>query len=166
MPIKRIRKESLVNLGVSTAMGLSRRRVLAENPELPERLVRELRRIQLGQNEYRRLLSSALESAALECLASFRADLKAGKVTPATKPIAAGIFLDKANLLGGQVAAQTTNPTAEISDYGTKSKEEIMDALLLPQTGDAAESVAKAPPPTLNPTISGRSHMEDPSVAS
>ncbi len=141
MPTKSIRKEDLVKLGVSTAMGVSRRRVLAENPELPERLVRELKRVQLGQHEYRRLLSSALENAALECLASFRADLRAGKVSPSTKPIAAGIFLDKAHLIGSRAAIQVINATSEINDYGTKSKEEIMAALLLPQTGDVVESV-------------------------
>jgi hypothetical protein len=142
MPTKSIRKEDLVKLGVSTAMGVSRRRVLAENPELPERLVRELKRVQLGQHEYRRLLSSALENAALECLASFRADLRAGKVSPSTKPIAAGIFLDKAHLIGSRAAIQVVNATTEINDYGAKSKEEIMEALLLPKTGDAVESVA------------------------
>jgi hypothetical protein len=151
MPTKSIRKEDLVKLGVSTAMGVSRRRVLVENPELPERLVRELKRVQLGQHEYRRLLSSALENAALECLASFRADLRAGKVSPSTKPIAAGIFLDKAHLIGSRAAIQVMNATTEINDYGTKSKEEIMEALLLPKTGDVVESVAMEITPTKHP---------------
>jgi hypothetical protein len=43
------------------------------------------------------------------------------------------------------------NATTEINDYGTKSKEEIMEALLLPKTGDVVESVAMEITPTKDP---------------
>jgi hypothetical protein len=144
MKIKKLSKNALVNLGVAVAKGVSRRKIMSQDSELPERLVRELQKVRLGESEYRERVTAALEDAALESLESFRADLRDGKVSPSTKPIAAGIFFDKIQTLHSRSVMHTANVCVQVNEYGSRSREEIMHDLLLPWNGDAQQPIAES----------------------
>ena len=122
-----------MDLGVQVAQGQSRRRIIAQNPAIPERLVREMKKAGLGEGEYRDMMTNALQEAAAEALESWRKDLADGKVPPSSKPIAAAVYLDKAAMLTGKTAMESINVSLMVNSYGTspagKSREEIIRSL-------------------------------------
>jgi hypothetical protein len=147
---KSVGQEQLIELGAAVASGESRREILAKHPEAPERLVRELQRVGLGVEEYRKKVEAEFQSAALESVASYREDLRQGKVSPNTKPIAAGIFADKAAGVHGAAALRSIDVSVTVNSYGSeRSKEQILASLfprpdpipLLVENGDSAESI-------------------------
>ena len=122
-------KYSLVQLGVQVAKCTPRRAIMAQNPAYPERLVRELQRVGLGQAEYITLVRNELLETVREIVASFREDLHAGKVTPSTKAIAAGIFTDKFAVLTGSASMEAVDTGAMVGWSGSKSREELIASL-------------------------------------
>lgn len=146
---KTVDQKQLIDIGAAVASGESRREILAKHPEAPERLVRELQRVGLGVEEYRKKVEAEFQSAALESVASYREDLRLGKVSPNTKPIAAGIFADKAAGVHGASALRSIDVNVTVNSYGTRSKEEILAALypkpeaisVLAENGDTTELI-------------------------
>lgn len=146
---------ALVELGAEVAKGTSRRKIMAEHPEVPERLVRALQQAGLGVEEYRQKILSEFQDAALESVQSYREDLRQGKVSPNTKPLAAGILFDKAEGAGNLAKLQSIGVNIQINQYGTAgiTKEQIIANLsqvtpispVLVETGDAAQPIEESP---------------------
>lgn len=65
-----------------SATGVSRRRILAKNSQIPERLIREIQRSGLGQPKFMKMFRTELGEAAAETLAMYRRELKAGRMPP------------------------------------------------------------------------------------
>ncbi len=139
---KKLSKNALVKIGVAVAKGEPRRTILAQHKDAPERLVRELQRVRLGQDEYREMMQGDLRDAASKSVKSYLQDLADGKVPPSTKPIAAGIFVDKANALEGRAQIQNVSVNVLVNRFGDgvgPTKAEILASLgaaLLPVSGD------------------------------
>lgn len=146
---------ALVELGAEVAKGTSRRKIMADHPEVPERLVRALQQAGLGVEEYRQKILSEFQDAALESVQSYREDLRQGKVSPNTKPLAAGILFDKAEGAGNMAKLQSIGVNIQINQYGTAgiTKEQIIANLsrvaptspVLVETGDAAQPIEESP---------------------
>lgn len=80
--IHKLSKKALVEIGVAVAKGEPRRAILAHHKDAPERLVRELQRVGLGQDEYREMMQGDLRDAASKSVKSYLQDLADGNPTP------------------------------------------------------------------------------------
>jgi hypothetical protein len=129
---KRLSAKDIVHVGALVAQRVSRRTIMAQNQAVPERLIRELSRVRLGQDEFRQLMINELENAAHEALESWRQDLRDGRVPPASKPIASAIFLDKAAMLNSKAAMADVNVSDTVNKFHSpdgRTKEEIIAEL-------------------------------------
>jgi hypothetical protein len=163
---KNLTASDLVAIGADLATGTSRRDAMAAHPDVPERLIRAIQQSGIGVEEYRARVAAEFQSAALESVASFRQDLAAGEVAPATKPIAAGIFFDKAALASGGGNRVDLNVTInQIGGGFTKQDilarlfaEEVTVTPVLGHAGDPSEPIV---PSTDSATPATRGASED-----
>ena len=117
----------LVKAGLEVAKGTSRRKIQALLPAMPERLIRELSRSNMGQSEYRDLLQHEFQDAARETVAAYRSAVRAGTAPISGMPLAAAILVDKAAVLAGRTTMENMNVAAMMA--APKNREELIRSL-------------------------------------
>ncbi len=119
-------------------------------PSAPERLIAAIVHARIGADEWGEMLGTELRSLIAEVSQQLRQDLREGKISPNAKGILLGILIDKEAAIGGRNQMKQMNVSAEVSDFGPVSKEEIIARL----TG---HSFTPSPKPLLLQQVSGDS---------